>query len=219
MFDLVHAMRTRIICSPSFDGDRILGAILFEQTMNREVQGRPTARFLWEVKHIVPFLKVDKGLAEAADGAQIMKPIPDLDELLERAVANRVFGTKMRSVITGAEAAGVGAVVGQQFDIAHRILDTGLVPIIEPEIDIHSPQKSAAETLLLAALIGQLDRLDENDRVMIKLTPPETDDLYAPLSPTPGSSASWRCPGATPGRRPTPGWPVSTGWSPASRGR
>ena len=181
MFDLVHAMRTRIITSPSFDGDRILGAILFEQTMDREVQGRPTARFLWEVKHIVPFLKVDKGLAEAADGAQVMKPIPDLDELLERAVANRVFGTKMRSVITLADAAGVGAVVGQQFDIAHRILDAGLVPIIEPEIDIHSPQKSAAETLLLVALLGQLDRLDEHHRVMIKLTPPETDDLYAPL--------------------------------------
>jgi fructose-bisphosphate aldolase, class I len=181
MFDLVHAMRTRIITSPSFDGDRILGAILFEQTMDREVQGRPTARFLWEVKHIVPFLKVDKGLAEAADGAQVMKPIPNLDELLERAVANRVFGTKMRSVISLADAAGVGAVVGQQFDVARRILDAGLVPIIEPEIDIHSPQKSAAETLLLVALLGQLDRLDENHRVMIKLTPPETDDLYAPL--------------------------------------
>ena len=145
------------------------------------MEGRPTARYLWEVKHVVPFLKVDKGLAEAADGGQVMKPIPDLDELLERAVANRVFGTKMRSVITLADAVGVGAVVGQQFDIAHRILDTGLVPIIEPEIDIHSPQKSAAETLLLVALLGQLDRLDDHHRVMIKLTPPETDDLYTPL--------------------------------------
>ncbi len=181
MYDLVHAMRSRIITSPSFDGDRVLGAILFEQTMDREVEGRPTARYLWEVKHVVPFLKVDKGLAEAADGAQVMKPIPDLDELLERAVANGVFGTKMRSVIQGADAAGVGAVVGQQFDIARRILDAGLVPIIEPEVDIHSPQKSAAETLLLVALLGQLDRLDEDHRVMLKLTLPDTDDLYAPL--------------------------------------
>lgn len=181
MFDLVHAMRTRIITSPSFNGDRILGAILFEDTMEREIEGRGSADYLWAVKNVVPFLKVDKGLAPEADGAQVMKPMPDLDDLLARAVDNRVFGTKMRSVIKLADARGVGAVVDQQFEVARRILAADLVPIIEPEIDIHSPQKSDAEALLRTALLEQLDRLDPSHRVMIKLTPPETDDFYGPL--------------------------------------
>jgi fructose-bisphosphate aldolase class I len=181
MFDLVHEMRTRIVTSPAFNGDRILGAILFEQTMDRQIGGKGAAEFLWQEKRIVPFLKVDKGLAEEADGARVMKPIPDLDALLDRAVGHGVFGTKMRSVISLAEPAGIGAVVAQQFGIAMQILEAGLVPIIEPEIDIHSPQKAAAEELLRSALIGELDMLHADQQVMLKLTLPEEDGLLTPL--------------------------------------
>jgi fructose-bisphosphate aldolase, class I len=181
MFDLVHAMRTRIITSPSFDGDRILAAILFEDTMEREIEDRGSAAYLWEVKRVVPFLKVDKGLAPEADGAQVMKPIPSLDDLLTRALDRGIFGTKMRSVIKLADADGVQAVVAQQFEVAGRILDAGLVPIIEPEIDIRSPEKAEAEVLLRDALLDGLDRLGPDQEVMIKLTPPEVDDHYAPL--------------------------------------
>ena len=181
MFDLVHEMRTRIVTSPSFTGDRILGAILFEQTMDRQIGDVGAAEYLWQEKRVVPFLKVDKGLADEADGAQVMKAIPDLDDLLDRAVGHGVFGTKMRSVISLAEPAGIGAVVAQQFGIALRILEAGLVPIIEPEIDIHSPQKARAEELLRSALIGELDMLRGDQQVMLKLTLPEEDGLLTPL--------------------------------------
>lgn len=180
MFDLVHRMRTRIITSPSFDGDRIIAAILFEDTMDRDIEGRPTADYLWSVKRIVPILKVDKGLAAEADGAQLMKPIPGLDELLVRARAKGIFGTKMRSVIS-LPGRGLDAVVGQQFEVAGRILDAGLVPIIEPEVDIHSPAKGAAEEQLKAAIVDHLGRLGAGRRVMLKLTLPDTDDLYRDL--------------------------------------
>lgn len=180
MFDLVHEMRTRIITSPSFDGERVLGAILFEDTMDRDVDGRPTADYLWNVKHIVPFLKVDKGLADEKDGAQVMKPIPGLDELLTRARDKGVFGTKMRSVIK-TPGAGLQAVVDQQFEIGRQILAAGLVPIIEPEVDIHSPQKAEAEDQLKAALLEALDRLDDGQSVMLKLTLPSVDNLYRDL--------------------------------------
>lgn len=180
MFDLVHEMRTRIITSPSFDGDRILGAILFEDTMDRDVDGRPTADYLWNVKKVVPFLKVDKGLADEQDGAQVMKPIPGLDDLLSHARDKGVFGTKMRSVIK-APGAGLQAVVDQQFEIGKQILAAGLVPIIEPEVDIHSPQKAEAEDQLKAALLAALDALDEGQSVMLKLTLPTIDDLYREL--------------------------------------
>ncbi|MBI5337677.1 MAG: fructose bisphosphate aldolase [Mycolicibacterium rufum] len=180
MFDLVHEMRTRIITSPSFDGERVLGAILFEDTMDRDVDGRPTADYLWNVKHIVPFLKVDKGLADEKDGAQVMKPIPGLDELLTRARDKGVFGTKMRSVIK-TPGAGLQAVVDQQFEIGRQILAAGLVPIIEPEVDIHSPQKGEAEDQLKAALLEALDRLDDGQSVMLKLTLPSVDNLYRDL--------------------------------------
>ena len=179
MFSVVHDMRTRIIMSPSFGGDRILGAILFENTMDREIAGKPSARYLWEEKNVVPILKVDKGLAAEADGAQVMKPIPDLDSLLERAKENGVFGTKMRSVIKLANSAGVRAVVDQQFEIGRRIVAAGLVPIIEPEVDIHSPEKEAAEVLLKEALLSHLDALGPGQNVMLKLTLPERDNFYA----------------------------------------
>ena len=179
MFDTVHAMRTRIVTSPSFGGDRILGAILFENTMDREIGGKPSARYLWEKKDVVPFLKVDKGLAEEADGVRTMKPMPGLDPLLARARENGVFGTKMRSVVERANPAGVKAVVDQQFAIGRRILEDDLVPIIEPEIDIHSPEKEQAEVLLKDALLAHLDALDPGRRVMLKLTLPERDDFYA----------------------------------------
>ncbi|MDH4352541.1 MAG: fructose bisphosphate aldolase [Actinomycetota bacterium] len=181
MFDRIHEMRTRIITSPAFTGDRILGAILFEMTMDREVEGKGSAEYLWEAKNVVPFLKVDKGLAEEADGAQVMKPIPGLDALLERAVSHGVFGTKMRSVIKLANPAGVDAVVAQQFQIGRQILAAGLVPIIEPEIDINSPQKAAAEDLLKAGILAQLTELGEDQQVMLKLTLPDQDDFYAEL--------------------------------------
>ena len=179
MYTVVHAMRTRIMTSPSFGGDRILGAILFENTMDREVSGQSTASYLWNVKNVVPFLKVDKGLADVVDGAQIMNPMPELDALLEKAVAAGIFGTKMRSVIKEANEAGVNAVVDQQFEIGRRIVAAGLVPIIEPEVDIHCPDKAAAEDLLKAAIMKHLDSLNADEIVMLKLTLPESDNLYA----------------------------------------
>jgi fructose-bisphosphate aldolase class I len=179
MFDLMHEMRSRIIVSPSFNGDRILGAILFEDTMDRDIAGQPSADYLWNVKSVVPFLKVDKGLAADADGVQLMKPIPGLDDLLVRANQKRFFGTKMRSFIKLADATGIGAIVDQQFDIARQILSAGLVPIVEPEIDIHSPQKAHAEALLKTAILGRLEQLDPDQPVMLKLTLPDVDDFYA----------------------------------------
>lgn len=181
MFDLVHQMRSRIVTSPAFNGERILGAILFEMTMDREIEGRGAAEYLWEVKNVVPFLKVDKGLADAADGAQLMKPMPGLEALLARAVDKGVFGTKMRSVIQLANQAGIDAVVDQQFEIGRQIIAAGLVPIIEPEVDINSPEKAAAEDLLKAALLDQLATLVDDEVVMLKLTLPTTDNLYAEL--------------------------------------
>ena len=180
MFQQVHNMRTRIVTSPSFSGERIMGAILFENTMDREIEGRSSADYLWEVKRVVPFLKVDKGLADESNGAQIMKDMPDLDGLLDRAKQKGVFGTKMRSVIKTANAEGVNAVVNQQFEIGTRIVNSGLIPIIEPEVDIHSPEKAAIEALLLPALISSLDQLNDGQSVMLKLTLPEQDDFYKP---------------------------------------
>jgi fructose-bisphosphate aldolase class I len=179
MFALVHEMRARIITCPSFNGDRILGAILFEGTMDRDIAGQPTADYLWNVKRVVPFLKVDQGLAAEKDGVQLMKPIPGLPPLLERANARRIFGTKMRSVIKQANAGGIQAVVTQQFEVAAQILAAGLMPIIEPEVDIHCPGKSGAETQLKAALLEKLAALPTNQQVMLKLTLPEQDDFYA----------------------------------------
>ena len=179
MMDLVHAMRVRIITSPSFNGDRILGAILFEDTMERDILGRPTAQYLWEVKQVVPILKVDKGLEAEANGVQLMKPMPELDQLLARARAKGIFGTKMRSVIKQANPAGIRAVVDQQFKIARQIIAAGLVPIIEPEVDIKCPDKAAAEDLLKAAVIASLESLPDGQQVMLKLTLPNTDNLYA----------------------------------------
>ena len=181
MFDLIHQMRARIITSPAFNGDRIVGAILFEMTMDRQIDGIGTAEYLWSRKQVVPFLKVDKGLADEVDGAQVMKPMPDLDALLVRATEHGVFGTKMRSVIKLANPAGVDAVVDQQFEIGRQILAAGLMPIIEPEVDIHSPEKQAAEDLLKAALLRQLDALPDGQQVMLKLTLPSTDDFYLDL--------------------------------------
>jgi len=180
MFDLVHEMRTRIITSPAFDAGRIMGAILFEQTMDRTIEGRPTADYLWNVKGIVPFLKIDKGLADEQDGAQTMKPMPGLDELLDRAVANGVFGTKERSVIK-LPGAGVDAVVAQQFEVASQVLAKGLVPIIEPEVDINSPEKAEAEDQLKASLLDGVNQLGDDQKVMLKLTLPDTDNLYKQL--------------------------------------
>ena len=181
MFDLIHGMRTRIITSPSFGGDRVLGAILFEMTMDREVEGVPTATYLWDTKEVVPFLKVDKGLADEADGAQVMKPMPELGELLDKAVAAGVFGTKMRSVIKEANPAGVEAVVDQQFEVASQILAAGLVPIIEPEVDIHSPTKAEAEALLRDRIVERLAGVDPAAPIMLKLTLPSEADFYADL--------------------------------------
>lgn len=179
MFDIIHAMRTRIIKSPSFGGERILGAILFENTMDRAIDGMPTAEFLWTQKNVVPILKVDKGLADLENDVQLMKPMPNLDSLLERANANGVFGTKMRSVIKGANAAGIRAVVEQQFEVAKKILAAGLVPIIEPEVDIHIADKAEAEALLKAEISAQLDALPEDSKVMLKLTLPNEANLYS----------------------------------------
>ena len=180
MFDLVHRMRTRIITSPSFDGTRILAAILFEDTMDRHIEGRPTADYLWNVKSIVPILKVDKGLAAEQDGAQLMRPIPGLDDLLARARDAGIFGTKMRSLIS-MPGRGLDAVVQQQFAVAAEILAGGLVPIIEPEIDIHSPAKADAEDQLKESIIAGLGTLADGRRIMLKLTLPESDDLYRDL--------------------------------------
>jgi fructose-bisphosphate aldolase, class I len=178
MMDLIHAMRTRIITSPSFNGERILAAILFENTMDRDIKGRPTAEYLWEVKKVVPILKVDQGLADEANGVQLLKPIKGLDGLLVRAKAKGIFGTKMRSVIKQANPAGIRAVVEQQFEIGRQIIAAGLVPIIEPEVDIKCPDKAAAEDLLKAGILAELNRLPEGQLVMLKLTLPEKDNLY-----------------------------------------
>jgi fructose-bisphosphate aldolase class I len=178
MFDQVHAMRTRIVSSSAFNGDRILGAILFEMTMDREVGGMGTAEYLWNEKNVVPFLKVDKGMEDEQDGAQIMKPMPELDALLTRAKTHGVFGTKMRSVIKLANETGVNRAVDQQFEIGKQILAAGLVPIIEPEVDINSPEKAAAEELLRTRILHNLDQLGEGQEVMLKLTLPEADGFY-----------------------------------------
>jgi fructose-bisphosphate aldolase class I len=178
MFALVHQMRTRVITSPSFNGDRILGAILFEGTMDRDIQGTPTADYLWNVKRVVPILKVDKGLANEADGAQLMKPMPDLAALLQRANSKNIYGTKMRSVIKQANAAGIKAIVRQQFEVGAQIIAAGLVPIIEPEVDIHCPDKAGAEALLKAGISEHLNSLPTGQLVMLKLTLPEKSDLY-----------------------------------------
>jgi fructose-bisphosphate aldolase class I len=179
MFALVHQMRTRIITSPSFTGARILGAILFENTMDRDIEGQPTADYLWKIKQVVPFLKVDQGLAAEQSGVQLMKPITGLAELLIKAKSKRIFGTKMRSVIKSANEAGIQAVVRQQFEIGRQIIAAGLVPIIEPEVDIHCPEKAHAEELLRAALDERLNQLPSNEMVMFKLTPPEADNYYS----------------------------------------
>ncbi|MGB8021957.1 MAG: fructose bisphosphate aldolase [Candidatus Nanopelagicales bacterium] len=181
MFDRIHEMRARIITSPVFTGDRILGSILFEMTMDRQIAGKGSAEYLWQDKQIVPFLKVDKGLADLVDGAQVMKPMPGLDALLTRATSHGFFGTKMRSVIKLANPAGVDAVVRQQFEVGRHIIGAGLVPIIEPEIDIHSPEKAASEALLKAALLAEIEQLDADQHIMLKLTLPDEDDFYAQL--------------------------------------
>ena len=182
MFDLVHKMRSRIIKSPSFTSERVIGVILFEMTMDRQIDGLGSAEFLWQKKNIVPFLKVDNGLADEKDGAQVMKPIPELDARLTSAIAHGVFGTKMRSVIKQANTVGIKAVVEQQFEIGKQICAKGLVPIIEPEVDIKCPDKAAAEDLLLAELVKQLDKLGADQDVMLKLTLPEKAGLYTPLT-------------------------------------
>jgi fructose-bisphosphate aldolase, class I len=185
MFDLVHAMRTRVLTSPAFDGSRVLAAILFEQTMERDVDGMPTARYLWERKNVVPFLKIDKGLAAEQDSVRLMKPIDTLDELLGRARQHRIFGTKMRSVINDADHAGIAAIVDQQFDYASRIRAAGLVPIIEPEVSITSPHKEQAESLLRDAIAKHVEALPEDAAVMFKLTIPTQPGLYAGLAADP----------------------------------
>ena len=179
MFAIVHQMRTRIITSPAFNGDRIIGAILFENTMDREIEGQPTADYLWNVKRVVPFLKVDQGLAPEKDGVQLMKPMPMLAALLDKARAKRIFGTKMRSFIKRADEAGTKNIVIQQFEIAQQIVSANLVPIIEPEIDIHCPEKGKAEQLLKAAILEKVNQLPDGQFIMLKLTLPEQDDFYA----------------------------------------
>jgi fructose-bisphosphate aldolase class I len=178
MFGVIHAMRTRIITSPAFNGDRILGAILFENTMDRDIEGVPTATYLWERKKVVPILKVDKGLADAQDGVQLMKPMPGLDALLKKAVSKGIFGTKMRSVIKEADAKGIEAIANQQFEIGKQISAAGLVPILEPEVDIRCPDKAKAESLLKGRILAGLDALGADQTVMLKLTLPEEDNLY-----------------------------------------
>ena len=178
MFAIVHQMRTRVMTSPSFTGERILGAILFENTMDRDIQGQPTADYLWNEKRVVPFLKVDKGLAEEKDGVRLLKPMSQLAPLLNKAKAKRIFGTKMRSFIKQANAAGIEEIVNQQFAVGAQILAAGLVPILEPEVDIHCPEKAKAEQLLKAAILSKLSKLPAADMVFLKLTPPEQDDFY-----------------------------------------
>lgn len=181
MYDVVHQMRTRIITSPAFSGQRLIGAILFENTMDRDIEGKPTPTYLWEVKGVVPFLKIDKGLADEKDGIQLMKPIDGLDALLKKAKSKNVFGTKMRSVIKQANAAGIDAVVKQQFEVGKQIIAAGLVPIIEPEVDIKTPNKDKAEALLKDSILKELNLLTSTQRVMLKLTIPDNDNLYADL--------------------------------------
>src|SRR5467141_4864509 len=178
MFAIVHQMRTRIMTSPAFTGERILGAILFENTIDRDIEGKPTADYLWNEKRVVPFLKVDKGLAGESRGVQLMKPMPELAALLDKARAKRVFGTKMRSFVKQANGAGIKDIVTQQFEAARRIMAAGLVPIIEPEVDIHCPEKARAEELLKAAILEELDGLPAGPLVMLKVTLPEKDDFY-----------------------------------------
>jgi fructose-bisphosphate aldolase class I len=181
MFDRIHEMRSRIIASPSFGGDRVVGAILFEMTMDRQIEGQDSGHYLWSAKQVVPFLKVDKGLAEEVDGVQLMKPIGGLDGLLERGVAKGMFGTKMRSVVKLADAKGIDAIVNQQFDVGLRILAAGLVPIFEPEVDIESPEKRSAEALLKAAILARVDDLPADEQVIFKLTLPEENGFYGDL--------------------------------------
>lgn len=178
MFRIVHEMRTRIVTSPAFDGDRILGAILFENTIDRDVEGKPTATYLWENKRVVPFLKVDKGLADLENGVQLMKPIPGLNELLEKALSKGIFGTKMRSVIKEADPEGINAIVQQQFEIGKQIIAAGLVPILEPEVDIKCPNKAEAEELLKSGILAELKQLGADDLVMLKLTLPDQPNFY-----------------------------------------
>jgi fructose-bisphosphate aldolase class I len=185
MFNLVHEMRTRIITSPAFDAGRIMGAILFEQTMDREIEGRPTADYLWNVKGIVPFLKIDKGLADEVDGVQLMKPMPTLDDLLKKAKSKGIFGTKERSVINQNNPEGIKKVVAQQIEVAKQVLSHGLVPIVEPEVNIKCPDKKGAEENLKKELKAALDMLPENQQVMLKLTIPEVDNLYQDLTKHP----------------------------------
>jgi len=180
MFDKIHEMRSRIVTSPSFSGDRILGAILFEKTMNLEISGKGSAQYLWQEKQVVPFLKVDKGLDEENDGVQLMKPIPGLEELLRQAIKKEVFGTKMRSVIKNANEKGVAAIVKQQFEIAKKIIAAKLVPIIEPEVDIHCETKSEAEQMLLKHLMDNIEQLASDQKVMLKLTIPNENNLFTP---------------------------------------
>src|SRR3954469_305531 len=179
MFDLMHEFRARIITSPSFDGTRVLGAILFDQTMDRDISGIPSPQYLWERKNVVPFVKVDEGLAEESDGVRLMKPITKLETLLDRAVSRRVFGTKMRSFVASASRTGINAVVDQQFEYASRILDAGLVPILEPEVDIHSPAKLESEVLLKQGILDRLAEFPAGPQVMLKLSIPSVDDFYA----------------------------------------
>lgn len=181
MFDAVHAMRTRIVTSPSFTGERVVGAILFENTMDRKIEGQTSADYLWSTKNVVPFLKVDKGLADEANGVQLMKPIPNLDELLARANEHQIFGTKMRSVIKLANATGVEEIAAQQFEVGKQILSAGLMPILEPEIDINSPEKSEAEVALSAAIHKNLETLGDDQQIMLKLTLPNDDNFYRDL--------------------------------------
>ncbi|HWK14086.1 MAG TPA: fructose bisphosphate aldolase [Rhizobiaceae bacterium] len=181
MFDLIHQMRARIIKSPAFTGDKVMGAILFEQTMDRDIDGTPTAQYLWEKRGVVPFLKIDKGLAPAADGVQLMKPMPELDALLKRAVAKGIFGTKERSVIDAANPKGIAAIVAQQFEVAAQVLSHGLVPIIEPEVTISIADKAEAEDILLAEIQKQLASVPAGKQVMLKLTLPTKANLYKPL--------------------------------------
>jgi fructose-bisphosphate aldolase class I len=179
MFELVHQMRTRLITSPSFTGERLLGAILFEDTMDKEIEGQPSADYLWNVKRVVPFLKVDKGLQPEKDGVQLLKPMPELAALLDKAKTKHIFGTKMRSVIKQANPAGIKNVVQQQFEVAGRIIDAGLVPIVEPEVDIHCPEKARAEALLKEAILEKLNGLPAGQLVLLKLTLPEQADFYS----------------------------------------
>ena len=181
MFDLIHGMRSRMVTSPSFGGNRVLGAILFEGTMDRDIEGQGSADYLWKTKGVIPFLKIDKGLADDANGVQLMKPMPELDALLAKGVSKGIFGTKMRSVIKVANSEGIKSVVSQQFEVGRQILAAGLVPIIEPEVDIHSPSKAEAEVILKVALLEELNKQPADQPVILKLTLPETDNFYAEL--------------------------------------